>query len=401
MDFTSRIPYYYAFFLFCTHVVADKPLPPKNVNLLCHNMSNSLSWEHDEAGPGLSFEVVIRSRESPPATHMVNWPDMSIDLSKYSNPTDDYFVKVFAVKDGNITSKSDPAPTRSYSYFQDSAAKKICSLDLPVVAVEALEENHLHFSFTHPAVLYLQRGTTRKRRNYEPESTLPEFEYHIEIVGQDSTHDFNCIDRECKDTLPVDSSEKSYCLNISGVMKMMSVQGTKNYCSKPLKAAGINPVAVIIPIVLVLVGVVIVGAMLFVRKTKPSSSRPTALDFPGTSHPQQNPATSQYSRISVETPSPDSPIPPEQDTSNNSNTVTDDLRLPLRVPDVVDENEQEAGQQGAPEDGYRTGTDLDREEEEPSAYEPNALESSAYESNALEPSAYEHRLRHGDNQDET
>lgn len=387
MDIRSRIPYYYALFLFCTHVVAEKALPPKNVNLLCHNMSNTLSWEHDEAGPGLSFEVEVRSLQSAPVKLGVNWPDMSIDLSKYSNPTDDYRVKVFAVKDGNITSKSEPTPSLSYSYFQDSLAKQICRLDLPMVAVEALEENHLHFSFTHPAVLYLQQETTRKRRNYESQSQLPDFEYHIEILGQEGTYDFTCNERECQDSLRVDSSEKSYCLNISGEMEKMSVQGTRKYCSKPLKAAGINPAAVIIPIVLVLVGGVVIGAMLFVRKTKPSpsTSRPTALDVSGSSRPQQNPTQAEYCRISVGDSSPDPLITPEQDTSNNNKTLTDDLHLPLGVPDAENENEQEqeAGEQGAPGDGYRTGNDLDRdgeeEEEQPSAYEPSMNEPSAYE----------------------
>lgn len=391
---TRRIPYYYALFLLCTHVGADIVSPPKNATLLCHNMSNTLSWEHDEAGPGLSFEVVVRSRQSVPVTLVVKWPDMSIDLSEYSNPTDDYFVKVFAVKDGNLTNKSKPTASLSYSYFQDSLAKIECSLDLPMVTVET-KENQLQFSFIHPGVLYLLQGTTRKRRNYESQNTLPEFEYHIEIEGQDVTHDFSCTERECMDTLPVESSEKSYCLNINGEMKRMSVQGTRKYCSEPLKAAGINPIGIIIPIVLVCIGLGIIGVMVFVRKTRPSTFRPTALDGFTASRPQENPAPSEYSRISLGGSSPDPLTPQEQDTLNNGITVTDELRLPLGVPEAENENEpeQEAGERGPSEDGYTSGNRLERDEEEeqPSSYEPSGFEPSAYEPSGLEPSAYERR----------
>lgn len=409
---TSRIPYY-AFILslwITLHVAADKAPAPKNVSLVCHNMKNTLSWEHDEAGPGLSFQVVVSSLQSNRVTLEVNWPDMSIDLSKYSNPTDDYFVRVFAVKDGDIATKSEKGPSLRYSYFQDSLATVKCGLDLPTVDVKTLEENRLSFNFTHPGVLYLpQATTTRKRRNHQSQTTLPIFEYHIEILDQVGTYDYSCTEPECQETLHVDSSEKSYCLNINGEMEKMSVRATREYCSKPLKAPGTNPLAFVIPILLVLVGVGIIGAMWFVRKTRPRTSRPRALDVAVMNHPQRDPALYEYSHVSVDVghSSPEPLLSSEQDVANSSGGFADEVRRPLGVPEVQNEDEQQgpAGAQGASEDGYTPGTDLDGNEDEPGAgqgnedeEEPGVGREDEYEE---EPSAYEKREHHGPKQDQS
>lgn len=382
---TIPIPRYACYYaLLWTHVVVGASLlPPTNVTLQCHNMQNTLSWGYDgEATHGLKFKVFVASQASDPVTHWVDWPHMSIDLSKYSDPTNDgYLLMVSAVKEP-VQSEQVPKDGIVYSYFQDSVADIKCSLDLPSVNVTTLEGNHLHFSFTHPGVLYPTSRTIRKRKSQEYQDSLPVFDYQIKVLNQKESHNYHCIERECQGNFHVHGSEKSYCLNISGEMQKMAVRATKEYCSEPLKPPGINPLAYIIPIVLVLVAAVVIGSMVFVKKTKPSTSSPTALVFSASSSQHENvasPVNSEYALPDVSSPSP--LIPPAQNTSNDSSIFIDEVRLPLGLRDNDNGNEPEqeaaAGAQGASDDGYTGGSCLEGDEEE-----EEELEHSAYEQRA-------------------
>lgn len=377
---SSRIPYYAsASALLWIHVLGVSVLPPSNVTLRCHNMQNTLSWGYDESEHGLRFKVFIGSQAREPRDVWVDAPNMSIDLSEYSDPDNDNVVMVYAVK-GGVESAPEPEDGIVYSYFQDSPASLKCTLDLPLVNLTTLEENHLHFSFTHPGVLYPTSQRPRKKKSHDSQDSLPVFDYHIDVLNQSQSHKYSCRKKECQGKLHVHGSEKSYCLNISGEMKKMSVQATRMYCSEPLKPSGINPVAYIIPIALVLVGGALIGVMVFVKKTSPRTQMPgpESLNFSGkNNHQQQNhaaPESSDYNVAELEPSSPAPLLPPDQNTSNDSSSFRYEVRLRLGVPDDDNENEaeEEAGAQGAQEDGYTQGNDLDGDEEEeqaPSAYE--------------------------------
>lgn len=379
---TGLIPCY-ASVLLWIHVVASAVPPPSNVTLHCHNMQNTLSWVYDDAEHGLRFKVFIGSQAMESRDLWVDAPKMSIDLSEFSDPDSDTVVMVHAVK-GGVESAPEPEEGIVYSYFKDSPASQRCTLDFPLVNLTTLEENHLHFSFTHPGVLYPSKRP-RKKKSHESQNSLPEFEYHIDVLNQSQSHTYSCRERECQGKLRVHGSEKSYCLNISGEMKKMSVLATKMYCSEPPKPPEINPAAYIIPVVLVLVGAVVIGAMVFVKKTRPGLSTsvpvPNALEFPATNnnHQQQNYAALDTSDYAVAELEPSSPVPllPDQDTSNDSSTFRDEVRLHLGVPDDDNENAAQEEAQGAQEDGYSPGDRLDEEEEEEEGEEEQTC--SAYE----------------------
>uniref|UniRef100_A0AAV2JJM9 Ionotropic glutamate receptor C-terminal domain-containing protein n=1 Tax=Knipowitschia caucasica TaxID=637954 RepID=A0AAV2JJM9_KNICA len=233
--------------------------PPTNVTLLCHNMQNTLLWSYEQLVPGLRFNVKVSSTIKPPVSLWVNSPATSIDLSEFSDPENEYMVQISAVMDSE---KSEPVPKEAieYSYFKDSIVPVTCSVDLPLVNLTS-EDKLLLFSFTHPGLLYRTSHNNSKKRSLESSAALPEFVYHIDIVNQPETHKYHCTESVCQGKLPVHDSEKNYCLNISGEMKKMSVQATQQYCLKPLTTAGINVLAFILPVVLVLVVVVIVGSM--------------------------------------------------------------------------------------------------------------------------------------------
>lgn len=341
--------------------------PPSNVTLRCHNMQNTLSWVYGDSEHGLRFKVFVASQATEPRELYVDAPEMSIDLSEFSDPDNDIMVMVYAVK-GGVESAAAPEEGIEYSYFKDSPASQKCTLDLPMVNLTTLEENHLHFSFTHPGVLYPTKRP-RKRKSHESQDSLPEFEYHIDVLNQSQSHKYSCSEKECQGRFRVHGSEKSYCLNISGEMKKMSVQATRMYCSEPPKPPGINPAAYIIPIVLVLVGAFVIGAMVFVKKTRHGLSTsvpvPNVLNFSATNnHQQQNHAAVDNSDYAVAELEPSSPAPllQNQDTSNDSSTFRDEVRLPLGLPD--DDNAPQAEAQAAQEDGYSRGKDLDDDEEE-------------------------------------
>lgn len=360
----SRFPYYCAFILFGTHVVrgATTVLPPTNMSFRCHNMQNSLSWAHDEPVPGLKFKVSIYSKLRAHGEHLVTWPEMSFDLSNYSAPEDDYAIQVSAVL-GDDTSINVPEDGIVYSYFMDSPSPIKCGLDLPAVELTTLEENRIHFSFTHPGLIYLPHS----------QDGLSVFDYNIQAINQESRkyeHTYSCTEAHCQGTIHVDDGKKSFCLNISGEMKKMSVQATQEYCSVPWKMAGINPLAYVIPIVLLLVGGILIAIMVFIKKTRDFSPGPAALIFPVKKNNQQSHAQPEGSDCAILEPSSPVPLlPPDQSTSSGSSTYRDEVRLPLGVPALHQENHLEA--QEATENGYSPGNCLDGEEDEQphSAYE--------------------------------
>uniref|UniRef100_A0A8C6UX59 Fibronectin type-III domain-containing protein n=1 Tax=Neogobius melanostomus TaxID=47308 RepID=A0A8C6UX59_9GOBI len=360
-----RIPYYCSSVLLWIHVAGAIVPPPTNVTLLCHNMQNILSWGYGQSEDGLRLKVYVRSLSRSPEPFLVNSPTMSFNLSQFSDPDEDYMVQVSAVK-GNEESQSIPEDGIVYSYFKHSSAPKICSLDLPSVDVTTFEENHLQFSFTHPGVIY---PTSRKKKGPESQDSLPVFDYHVDVLNQES-HPYSCSEEKCEDKLHVHGTEKSYCLNISGEMSKMSVQATKTYCFEPLKAAGINPVAYIVPIVLVVLLVVLTGAMMFVKKTRHNlwTSPPESLHFPEKNNQQNHAAQDNMdcTFVQLEPSSPVPLIPTDQDTSNNSCIYRDEVRLPLGVPD----NENEPEEAAAAGDGYTQGNCLDDDDEQQEKEKP-------------------------------
>lgn len=382
-----RIPVYANILLWIQHLAVAAVLPPTNVTFVCHNMRNMLSWGYTEPVDGVTFKVVVMSTEGEEVILEVEPPNMSKDLSEFSDPDNDRVVFVKAVKD-NVESAEVPEEGIEYSYFKGSIVKIKCDLDLPLVNVTTTDENHLHYSFTHPGVLYPTSRRQRRNKSHESQDSLPEFEYDIDILNQES-HSFkgHCTERVCQGKLHVHGSQKSYCLNISGEMRRMSVRATKKYCSEPLEPARTSPLAYIIPIVLVVVGGgFLIGYMIFVKRTRPSTTIPSALSISERIRHQQSqapPVKSDYAFVAVEPSSPEPLISSDQDTSNNNSEFRDEMRFPLRVPDnengIDNENNNEpeqeelAGAQGASEDGYTQGNALEEaeEEEEPphSAYE--------------------------------
>lgn len=356
-------------------------LPPTNVSLRCHNMQNTLSWTYDQSAPGLRFKVSVFATNSNSSTHWVDWPKMSADLSKYSDPEDNYAVFVSAVM-GSVSSEDVPEEGIEYSYFKDSPATIKCSLDLPAVEVTTLEENHIQFSFPHPGLKYLTHRRSRRKKSYDSQDELDLFEYDVKAVNQESrkyvSKSDDCAEEECHGTIHVDDGEKSHCLTISGELRKMSVQATQEYCSVPRTPDGINPLAYVIPIVLLLVGGVIIVIMVVIKRTRASSQGPSALrNFPVRNDTLRTHAAADPSDIDIVEPSSPEPLlTPDQNMSNGSSIYRDEVRLRLGVPERGNENHPEeempGGQQDVTENGYSQGNCLERDEEdeEPSrAYE--------------------------------
>lgn len=347
-------------------------LPPTNVSLHCHNMQNTLSWTYGDSAPGLRFKVAVFATNSNSSTHWVDWPKMSVDLSKYSDPEDNYAVFVSAEM-GNVSSDEVPEEGIEYSYFKDSPATIKCSLDLPAVKVTTLEENHIQFSFTHPGLKYLTHRRSRRKKSSDSQDGLDLFEYDIKAVNQESrkyvSKSDSCAEEECQGTIHVDDGEKSHCLTISGELRKMSVQATQEYCSVPRTPDGINPLAYVIPIVLLVVGGVLIVIMVVIRKTSASSQSSSALmSFPvrnGT--PRTHTAPDPDIDI-VEASSPEPLLTPEENTSNGSGIYRDEVRLRLGVPEHGNENhpeEEMAGeQQNVTENGYSPGNCLEQDDDE-------------------------------------
>ncbi|KAJ0005261.1 hypothetical protein NQD34_011475 [Periophthalmus magnuspinnatus] len=381
-----------------TRGTGARVLPPENVTLLCHNMQNTLHWTYTPPTDGVKFKVDVLSTQRKPVLLWVESPATSIDLSEFSEPDNEYMVQVSAVRDSE---ESEPVPEDGieYSYFQNSGTPLICNVDFPLVDVTR-DDQLLHFSFTHPGLLYPPSGKHANMRR------LHRFHYHVQLMNQDWENTYSCSESLCRGKLPILDAEKSYCLNIYGEMRKMSVQPTKTYCTEPQKAAGISVLFYVLPLV-VAGGALLVGVMVFVKQTRPMTLDTKALDFTGRrSVPQQDQTslvTSDCSSVHVERPTRVTVLPPNltspsaplltqtQDTSSDSSTGSEDMRLPLGIPGNENEPESEGAageQEGALGDGYTEGKYLDGddddedEEEEPQshAYEPHNMTVLSHDS---------------------
>ncbi|XP_072292852.1 growth/differentiation factor 10b [Eucyclogobius newberryi] len=380
---TRVIPFVFVLSWCGTHVeTAAAVPPPTNVTLRCHNMQNTLMWTYEQLSNGLKFKVLVRSTQRDPVSFLVN--STSFDLSDYSDPGNEYMVMVSAVKDG-VQSEPVPEEGIEYSYFKDALVTVICKVDLPLVNV-ALEDKHLHFSFTHPGLLYPTSHKLRKKKNLDSRAGQPLFQYHVTIINQNVSHDYTCTESICQDKFLVHDSEEPYCLNISGEMNKISVQATKLYCSEPLKAAGISVLAYVLPVVIVLGFFLIIGVMVFLKKTRRKTNNPNVLTFARNNRAPPSPGNTEVlNPVDVVPRASEAPIPQSQDTSVSSPGV-DDLRLRLGLPD----NDHEPELEEVPETpGYTEGRCLEEDEDEveeapsPRSYESRPLVNN-YESNHMQ-----------------
>ncbi|XP_061824784.1 growth/differentiation factor 10b [Nerophis lumbriciformis] len=254
--------------------------PPINVTLHCGNLRNKVVWNYDSLPPGLRFRVDVSQLWGSNGTLWVDPPHLQADVSFLFDPDNDYFLTVTAVLGEN---QSEPAPADGidFSYYRNSPASQICSLDLPPVTVLEQQDHSVLLSFQHPWLLYQQKlsshsGSRKKKRHEQPDDLLPVFKYDV-TINQKQFADLSCSERVCEKMLPVDPQQEKHCVSITGVLDKIKVDGTQDYCALPVKGNKVVVVSVLVSL-LVLAGVAMVFIMCCRQRTKASFGPPSSLD---------------------------------------------------------------------------------------------------------------------------
>lgn len=351
-------------------VVASSVLPPVNVTLQCQNFHNVLKWSYPEDTTGLQFRLDIGAFLNPPDSRTWRTPALQTDLSFLSHPKDSYYVAVTAVVNG---SESEPAPSDdgiTFSYFHENPVGTKCYLDLPPVNVTAQRDNKVHISFENPIFFHCQKMKKNRKKCFKDNDSLDSF-FKVKILNQ--TYSFNCEERVCEKTLPVDATQQEHCVNITGLTSQgILVKSTQLYCAEPFhKPLQSNFTAVYV--VSVILAVATFGVILFMayqKITKPETSNDFKPWVPkpfiwNTTTPEPVPVDPVECLERCDEVEPSSPTPLLAQTEEDRTGITDyDFRLPIRVLDNGDmSNVIEEGQPNGEGPGYMVGnTDLGDED---------------------------------------
>ncbi|KAM7385388.1 hypothetical protein PAMP_001474 [Pampus punctatissimus] len=257
--------------------------PPTDVVLHCSNWKNIVKWTYEQPQPGLRFKVDFGSSGINKCTSplWVESPNLQADVSFLSDPSSDYFLTVTAVIGHDKSSSSKPI---IFSYYQNSQASQICSLDLPPVNVTAEPDGKVKLRFTHPWLLSRPKicGVNSELQEEKTHATsiseeLPLFEYEVVIINQtqDAPHASECMENVCEDTLPVDAAQDKYCLKITGEVEKVRVQGTQEYCA--LRNVVDNTYVYILVSLLVLATFSIIVVMVIRKQTRSSTTLPASM----------------------------------------------------------------------------------------------------------------------------
>uniref|UniRef100_A0A3P8S2D3 Fibronectin type-III domain-containing protein n=1 Tax=Amphiprion percula TaxID=161767 RepID=A0A3P8S2D3_AMPPE len=328
--------------------------PPVNVTLHCHNLTNILKWDYNQLTPGVTFRVDIKPYVGF-VFHFVHPPDLQVELPPLTDPSIEFYVTVTALM-GEEKSEPDPSEDGiTFSYFKDSSANQKCFVDLPSVNVTTQPHDQVQFSFEHPWLLYKKKlrdggqSKFKKRRRHDP------------------PHSYDCEERVCTSTLPVDAAKKKHCLKINGEMNLMSVQSNQEYCAQAGEAPSYDYIYVIVS-VLVLIPLAAVGFMVYRKKTRPPSSIPTPLTMrPFHEYPD-----------SIQEVLPASPTPlltPTAEQDGRGFTAVapyDDMRFPIGMTPEDKEGVSDVTEQGEPNvegSEYMGGGHLEEPDAGRSAYE--------------------------------
>lgn len=356
--------------------------PPTNVTFHCHNMHNVLKWSYGEMVPGLRFRIDIFPYYSPITDEEKNqtkqkWvepPTLQADLSQLSNPKNDYTVFITAVV-GDSESTEAPSSGISFSYFQSTLSTYKCFLDFPSVNVSAEGDRLVHIHFVHPWILYGGRLLGKSAK-----TDLPRFEYKVELVSQNTTHDNTCKSRLCTAKLQVHAAQEKHCVKVNGEMKDMSVKGKHAYCmllpkEQPNKI-NYNIIAIVIGAITGLFGLVLISYMVYKKQTRPSTHLPKTLAFSERLKQTLGLTPEQVSVLKVD---PGSPTPLLDKDSNMRESIVvipkttpddSDIRLPIGLSSEGPGADEEVGVEDNDEGSaavYWTGKELEDEDEDESS----------------------------------
>lgn len=260
-------------------MLAASVTPPTNVSFQCGNFQNTVRWAYDHVTPGLKFMVEygqMSGADSETEPLWVEPPDLQADVSFLSDPINEYYVTVSAVV-GDERSEASPPEGIIFSYIQASQAQYKCLLDLPPVTVSALEESKLSLRFQHPFVFYGDKmpQSFRSRMEKAMERVLEGFPlFSYSVVSQGSHYDFRCITDVCACELAVNGSLRRHCVEVTGELEKMKVQGPGEVCATlaPGHDNSTTIIAVVTALVVFVVGAVAMAIWKFVQ---PSSPRPS------------------------------------------------------------------------------------------------------------------------------
>ncbi|XP_075906964.1 growth/differentiation factor 10b [Nelusetta ayraudi] len=350
--------------------------PPTNVTFHCHNMHNVLKWSYGEMVPGLRFRIdiepyysVSNEEKNQLKPQWVEPPTLQADLSQLWNPSEDYFVYVSAVVGGNKSAEAPP-DWISFSYYHSTKSTYKCFLDFPPVNVSVEEERLVHIHFVHPWILY---GGSLP--NKSAKTDLPKFEYKVELISQNTTHDPTCESRLCSAKLQVHTAQETHCVKVNGNMKDISVKGIHTFCNERPKGPPIKInytiIAIVIAALISFFGLVFISCMVYRKKTRPSTHLPNTLAF---SERLKQTLGLTPEHVSVLKVDPFSPTPLLDKDSNTPESIVvtpesapDDLdiRLPigLSCENADEEVRAEDNDEGLPA-VYLTGKELEDEDED-------------------------------------
>ncbi|XP_023148957.1 interferon gamma receptor 1-like [Amphiprion ocellaris] len=362
--------------------------PPVNVTLHCHNLTNILKWDYNQLTPGVTFRVDIKPYVGVAEQLLVEPPDLQVELPPLTDPSIEFYVTVTALM-GEEKSEPDPSEDGiTFSYFKDSSANQKCFVDLPSVNVTTQPHDQVQFSFEHPWLLYKKKlrdggqSKFKKRRRHDAQSSeqLPLFIYEVMVINQGKPpHSYDCEERVCTSTLPVDAAKKKHCLKINGEMNLMSVQSNQEYCAQAGEAPSYSrhDYIYVIVSVLVLIPLAAVGFMVYRKKTRPPSSIPTPLSF-NRSLPNQTMRPFHEYPDSIQEVLPASPTPlltPTAEQDGRGFTAVapyDDMRFPIGMTPEDNEGVSDVTEQGEPNvegSEYMGGGHLEEPDAGRSAYE--------------------------------
>lgn len=360
--------------------VASRVEPPTGLVLRCRNMSNVLEWSYGEHQPGLRFRTDILHYYSRKSDELwVEPPDLRADISFLSDVSDSYLITLTAVIGENESAPSDEI---MFSYYPDAPlVTHKCFLDFPPVNVTSKGDDSLLVSFRHPASVYNINSTSRqnsdqKRRrsaDYEMDEELPEFAVKITFINE-TTGDqtFTCVENECEQVIQVDRAQMKHCLEFSGEMMTMKVQG-KQYCTLSEARKDFTYIYIIVGSLLFLAMIAFIFSMVYRKKTRASTPFPDSMTI--AQRLKQFTSGVVPEQVFVPVVGPASPTPllssgEEKDGKDLPPSVspsTDELRLPIGIREHEDDDVKVDCDE---EPGYMKGKTFEDEEPEvPSGYE--------------------------------
>ncbi|XP_053189283.1 interferon gamma receptor 1-like isoform X2 [Scomber japonicus] len=354
------------------HLTAAQVPPPTNLTLNCRNFKNILTWTYEKPPPGLRFRVDIGSTDGgtyPPNVTVVP-PTLQTDVSFLSSPSNTYYLEVTAV----LEQKKSIANEIVFSYFKDSPATQKCSLDFPPVNVTTESEGLILISFTHPWLLYEENLKPKKVKRHKAGKNLPLFECKVVIINQlhAGPHDCSCEKSVCETKLQVNATQETHCVKMTGVLEKINVEAPGEYCTLPIPDSTIMYVGIGLASFAALAVIVY---MVYLRKTKSSTSLPSSTTFPPMSPFRQ---TGQWTmgikkeKILVPQVEPSSPtaLLPEKevDESTPADTPKDEYDVRMRIGVSTETDEGVGDEVRQQKDDYMQGTNLDEGDSETETY---------------------------------